>query len=93
VPQVAPFTNIVNSLKVMSLTLHTCSELKSFDYDAKIIEFVNCLPTKLNGDILFELLMCVICWDIPENYKVWIESMMVMFGASYRLVTSRKCLD
>jgi hypothetical protein len=29
--------------------------LKSFDYDVITIEFVNCLPTKFNGDILFEL--------------------------------------
>jgi len=93
VPQAAPFTSIVNSLKLMSLTPRTCSELKSFDYDAKTIEFVNCLPTKFNGDILFELLMCVIYWDILENCKVWTKSMTVMFGASCRLVTLRKCLD
>jgi hypothetical protein len=53
--QVTPFFNIVESLKVMSLTLHACSELKSFDYGAITIEFVNCLPTKLNGDILFAI--------------------------------------
>jgi hypothetical protein len=39
----------------MSLTLHACFELKSLDYSAITIEFVNYLPTKFNGDILFEL--------------------------------------
>jgi hypothetical protein len=54
VPQVVPFTSIVNLLKVMSLTPHGFLELKSLDYDAITIEFVNCFPTKFNGDILFE---------------------------------------
>ncbi len=31
-------------------------KLKSVDYGAITIEFVNCLSTKFNGDILFELL-------------------------------------
>jgi hypothetical protein len=52
--QATPFTNVVNSLKAMSLTPHACFELKSLDYNAITIEFVNCLPTKFNGDILFE---------------------------------------
>jgi hypothetical protein len=56
VPQVAPFTNVVDSLKVMSLTPHDFSKLKSPDYDAITIEFVNYLPKKCNGDILFEFL-------------------------------------
>jgi hypothetical protein len=47
--------SVVDSLKVMFLTLHTSFELKSLDYSAITIEFVNCLPTKFNGDILFEL--------------------------------------
>jgi len=34
----------------MSLTPRTCFELKSHDYMAIIIEFVNYLPTKFNGD-------------------------------------------
>ncbi len=43
----------------MSLTPNTSFELKSLDYNAITIEFVNCLPTKFNGDIFFELLpMC-----------------------------------
>jgi hypothetical protein len=59
VPQVATFSNVVDSLKVVSLTTHTCSELKSLDYGAISIEFVNCLPIKFNGDILFKLpLVC-----------------------------------
>ncbi len=51
----ATFSKVVDVLKPMSLTPHTCSKLKSLDYGAIIIEFVNCLPTKFNGDILFEL--------------------------------------
>jgi hypothetical protein len=57
VSQTTPFTNVVDSLKVMSLTSHASFELKSLDYDAIMIEFVNCLPTKFNGDILFKLLL------------------------------------
>ncbi len=53
-PQVATSSN-VDLLKAMSLTPQACFELKSLDYGAIIIEFVNCLPTKFNGDILFEL--------------------------------------
>jgi hypothetical protein len=49
----ATFSNIVDSLKAMFLTPHTCSKLKSLDYEAITIEFVNCLPIKFNGDILF----------------------------------------
>jgi hypothetical protein len=39
----------------MFLTLHASFELKSFDYGAITIEFMNFFPTKFNGDILFEL--------------------------------------
>ncbi len=53
--QVAPFTNVVDSLKAMFLTLHVFFELKSFDYGAITINCLNCLPKKFNGDILFEL--------------------------------------
>ncbi len=53
--QVAPFTNVVDSLKTMFLTLHASFELKSLDYGAITIECVSCLPKKFNGDILFEL--------------------------------------
>ncbi len=53
--QVVAFSNIVDSLKGMSLTPHACFKLKSLDYGAITIEFVNCFPTKFNGDILFEL--------------------------------------
>jgi hypothetical protein len=52
---VVSFSNIVDSLKAMPLTSHTCCELKSLNYMAITIEFVNCIPTKFNGDILFEL--------------------------------------
>jgi hypothetical protein len=38
----------------MSLTPHVCFELKSLEYCAITIEFVNYFPTKFNGDILFE---------------------------------------
>jgi hypothetical protein len=53
--QVVAFSNVVDLLKAMSLTPHACSKLKSLYYRAITIEFVNCLPTKFNGDILFEL--------------------------------------
>jgi hypothetical protein len=55
VSQTAPFTNVVDSLKIMSLTSQTSFESKSLDYSAITIEYVNCFPTKFNGDILFEL--------------------------------------
>jgi len=52
----------------MSLTPHTCFELKSFNYKAITIEFVNCLPIKINGDILFELpLVC----HLLGHFKQW----------------------
>jgi hypothetical protein len=47
VPQVVAFSSVVDSLKAMFMTSHACSTLKSFDYGAITIEFVNCLPTKL----------------------------------------------
>jgi hypothetical protein len=53
VSQVAAFSSIVDSLKVMFLTPHAYSELKSLDYVAIIIKFIKCLPTKFNDDILF----------------------------------------
>jgi hypothetical protein len=74
----------------MSLTLDICFELKSLDYGAITIEFMNCLPIKINGDILFEL--PPICHPLGhlDNCKVWTKSSMVMFGVSCtRLVTSR----
>jgi hypothetical protein len=42
-------------MKAMSMTPHASFELKSLDYGAITIEIVNYLPTKFNGDILFEL--------------------------------------
>jgi hypothetical protein len=39
----------------MSLAPDTCFKLKSFDYGVITIEFMNCLPTKFNGNMLFEL--------------------------------------
>jgi hypothetical protein len=53
--QVVAFSSVVDLLKVMYLTLHTYFELKSLDYGAITIEFMNCLPIKFNGDILYEL--------------------------------------
>jgi hypothetical protein len=55
VPQVAILSSVVESLKVMFLTPHICFEVKSIDYGAITIEFVNYLSTKFNGDILFDL--------------------------------------
>jgi hypothetical protein len=51
------FLNTIELLKVMFMTLHASSKLKSLDYGAIIIEFMNCFPKKINGDILFELLL------------------------------------
>jgi len=53
--QVATFSNIIESLKAMSLTPHASFELKSLDYGPITIEFMNYFPTKFNRDILFEL--------------------------------------
>jgi hypothetical protein len=44
--QVITFFNIVESLKAMSLTLHVFSKLKSMDYNAITIKFVNYFPKK-----------------------------------------------
>ncbi len=51
----AHFTSIVDSLKVMSLSSQVFSKLKSLNYNAITIEFVNYLPTKFDGDILFQI--------------------------------------
>ncbi len=92
-PQAAIFSIAVESLKEISLTPHASSELKFLDYGAITVEFVNCLPTKFNGDIHLSFLLFIICWDILDNCKVWIEGMMVMLGVSCRLVTSIILLD
>jgi len=55
VPQVVAFSSIVYLLKVMHLSLHSYFELKSQDYRVIIIEFMNCFPTKFDGEILYEL--------------------------------------
>jgi hypothetical protein len=81
------FSSIVESLKAMSLTLHACFELKSLDYGATTIEHVNFLPTKFSGDIFLNYLLFIIHWDIQNNCKIWIKSMMVTFNASCKLVT------
>ncbi len=91
--QAIAFSNIVDSLKVMSLTPHACSKFKSLDYGAIIIEFVNRLPTKLNGDILLELLPFFFHWDNSNNCKVWTESSMFIIGVSCRPLTLRICLN
>jgi hypothetical protein len=54
VVQIVAFFSVIYSLKAMSPTLHICLELKSLDYEVIWIELVNYLPTKFNGDILFE---------------------------------------
>jgi len=78
----------------MSLTLHTCSKSKSLEYDAITIEVMNYLPTKFNGDILFELPpMCHLLGHYKHNCKVRIESTMVMLGASCKPITSIIHLD
>jgi hypothetical protein len=87
------FSNIVNLLKAISLTQHTCSKLKSFDYDTITIKFVNFFSTKFNGDILFELPFVYHSLGHSNNFKVWIESLIIMLGANCRLVTSKIHLD
>ncbi len=47
VSQAITFSSVVESLKATSLTLHTFFKLKSLDYGAITIKFVNCFPTKL----------------------------------------------
>jgi len=54
--EVTSISSIIESLKAMSLTLHAYFKLNSLDYGAIKIEFVNCIRTKFNGDIFFELL-------------------------------------
>jgi hypothetical protein len=87
------FSNIIESLKAMSLTPHVCYELKPLDYGAIIIEFVNCLPTKFNGDILFEFLHV----HHPLGHFGQLQGMdrntMVMLGVSCRPITSRIHFD
>jgi hypothetical protein len=59
VSQVVVFSSVGDLLKAMFLTSHTCFELKPLDYMAITIKFVNYLPSKFNGDMLFELpLVC-----------------------------------
>ncbi len=94
VPQVAVFSNVVKSLKAMSLTPHTCFKLKSLDYKAITIEFVNCFPTKFNGDILFEIFLV----HHPLGHSKQLQDMdikydLVMFGVSCKPITSRIRLD
>jgi hypothetical protein len=52
---------------------------------------VNCLPTKFNGEILFELPPI----HHPLGYFGQLQGMdkMVMFGASCKPVTSKICLE
>jgi hypothetical protein len=83
----------IESLKAMSLTLHTFFELKSLGYSPITIEFMNCFLTKFNMIFYLSFLLFVIHWDILNNCKVWIKSTMVMFSVSYRPVTSRTHLD
>jgi hypothetical protein len=89
----AAFSNIIDLLKVMSLTLHIYSELKSLNYEAIIIEFVNYFPTKSMVTYYLSFVLFDIHWDNPDNYKVWIERSMVILGASYKLVTLKIHLD
>ncbi len=86
-------SNIVNLLKAMFLTSHACSKLKSLDYGAIRIEFVNFLPLHLMVTYYLSLLLFIIHWDILDNCKVWTKSLMVMFSASCKLVTSIFHLD
>jgi hypothetical protein len=64
VPQVVAFWNVVDLLKVISMTSHACFELKSLAYGAITIKFLNCFPIIFNGDILFELLL--VCHPLEQ---------------------------
>ncbi len=101
-PPTAPITSVVDSLKAMSLTPHASSKLKSFNYNAITIEFMNCLPTKFNGDILFELpAMChplghsrqLQGMDRKYNGHVWCKlqtgNIKNLFGLGFKTI---KCL-
>jgi hypothetical protein len=74
----------------------------SFDYGAITIEFVNCLPTKFNGEILFELPLVrhllghsrqLQGMDIKYGGHVWCKLQTIniknLFGLSFRMM---KCL-
>ncbi len=69
-PQVATFSTIVDLMKVMFLTPHAYSELKSLYYEGITIEFVNCLFIKFNGDILFKLLH--VCHPLGQSKQLQI---------------------
>lgn len=47
--------NIVIFMIMMSHTPHAFNELRSLDYNIMIIEMMNFLPVRFDGDILFEL--------------------------------------
>ncbi len=92
-PQVATFSNIIDLLKVMFLIMHIYSDLKSLDYEAITIEFVNYLPTKSTMRNYLSFVLSIIHWDNLDNCKVWTKRLMVMFGASCKLVTLKFHLD
>jgi hypothetical protein len=46
---------VVNCLKVMTLIPNISNKLKTLIYDIMNIQKVLCLPTRFDGDILFEL--------------------------------------
>jgi hypothetical protein len=91
-PQVAIFSSIVDLLKAMSLILHVYSKLKSLDYKAITIEFVNYLPTKSTMTNYLSFVLSTY-WDNLDNCKVWTKRLMVMRGASCILVTLKIHLD
>jgi hypothetical protein len=66
--QTTPFTSVVDSLNAKFLTPHASSKLKSLDYSAITIEFVYCLPTKFNGDILFEFPL--VCYPLGHSEQL-----------------------
>jgi hypothetical protein len=92
-PQVAAFSSIVDLMNVMSFTLHVYFELKSLDYEAITIEFVNCLPTKSMVTYYLTFVLFVIHWDNSNNCKVWTKRSTIMLGASCRTITLKIHLD
>jgi hypothetical protein len=91
VPRTIIFSNIIKLLKAMSLTPHACSKLKPLDYNAITIEFMNCFPTKFNGEILFEFFPI----HHPLGHFGHLQGMnrMAMLGASCKLITLKICFN
>ncbi len=47
--------SVVDYFRTMSFATHANSELRDLNYDNFCIDIVLCIPTTLNGDVLFKL--------------------------------------